>query len=126
MASKKRKKSKKRVLKGRKKRSQADRGKPVRVSWEVYNFVQKYAKEKKPDGTPFKESFDSILRRLFGLPTKKGDDQSLRVFWTVPGQKKLYEDRADAAGASVLLAHKSGKRKARKPIRLKEFPYGKD
>lgn len=110
--------SKKRVLKKGKRRKEPDKGKPVRLSWEVLKYVKRYAGAK--------ESFDSVLRRLLGLPTKKGEKQELRVFWTVPGQKKLYEDRADAAGESILLAHKSGKRKAKKPIKLKEFPYGKD
>lgn len=112
------KKKKKRPLK-RRKRSTQDKGKPVRLSSQVLQFIKKYERLNE-DKT--KESYDSILRRLFGLPTKKGEKQEKETFWLPLGGKKVFRDRADAAGEAVLLAHKKGLKKTKRVIMLKEWP----
>jgi len=109
-------KKKKKVLKSRTKR---DKGKPVRLSSEVLKYIKRY---ERLSGQRTREGYDSILRRLFGLPTRKGEKQKKETFWLPLGGKRVFRDKADAAGEAVLLAHKSGKKKTKRVIMLKEWP----
>ena len=116
MATKKKKKKKKT---GKRKRRAPDKGKPIRLSSTVIRQLMKYQRTKEQGKA---ESFDSILRRLFGLPTRGGQEQLLKTIWIVPGVPKIYEDEADAAGAAVLDAVTKKRKKTKKVKQFRECP----
>lgn len=90
-------------------------GKAVKLSQAVVTYLRKKGEET--------ESYDSILRREFGLPSRKGEDQSLCVYYLVPGGKpELSESLAEARGAAILLAARKGLKKAVSIITLREIP----
>jgi hypothetical protein len=68
------------------------------------------------------ESFDACLRRLFGLPDKKGNAQPLRTYWIVPNgtEPKAFLTSADARGHAIVLATKKGHKKADTVIAVRE------
>lgn len=73
------------------------------------------------------ESFDSILRRQFGLTSrKKEQNNSLRTFFVVPNgeRPKISTDEAEARGFAIQEAvrRKSDTRKAEAVILVREVP----
>lgn len=75
------------------------------------------------------ESFDSTLRRQFGIPSFKdrGDDNrnALRTFFLVrqeAGHFKVFDDLATARGEAILVAMRKGVRKAERVIETREVP----
>lgn len=91
-------------------------GKAVRISLDVKNYL-----EKRQRGS---ESYDSILRRLFGLPTRKGEAQPLRILYVVPnGEAPITKSTlAEARGQAILLAAKRGAKKADAVLTFQEVP----
>lgn len=98
------------VLKTRRKR--ASKGSPIRISDEVRAFL-----EKKRQG---RSSFDSLFRRMFGLPNRKGEPQPLLEGWLEVNTGRFYFEEADARGASVIAAAKAKTKKVKQPIRMRE------
>lgn len=91
----------------------------VRLSREVYGYVHRKARRG--------EAADATLRRLFGLPDRKGEPQVLRTYYVVPNEgRPLISDReADARGQAILMAARKrlGAKKAERVIEVKEVPY---
>ena len=98
------------VLRNRRKR--ASKGSPIRVSDEVRAHL-----EKKRQG---RTSFDSLLRRMLGLPKRSGEKQPLVEGWLEITTAKFFLDEADANGAAVVAAAKAKTKKINKPIRMRE------
>lgn len=67
-----------------------------------------------------KETTDSIIRRLLGLPTRKGIPQHLLELWLVPSSGFVHTDKAKAKGEAIKQAVKLGKGKPESIIRLRE------
>jgi len=91
-------------------------GKAVRISKDVKTYL-----EKRQRGT---ESYDATLRRLFGLPDRKGNAQPLRTLWIVPnGTAPIARlTQAEARGDAIVLAAKRGIKKAEQVIQVQEVP----
>lgn len=60
-----------------------------------------------------KESFDTTLRRLFGLADKKGTPPETRTYFILDneGEPFAYCDRASARGAAITLAIRKSKKR---------------
>lgn len=97
---------------GRHKKLQKDDGKPIRISNEVLRILSPKLKTR--------ESYDSLLRRLLGLPKKNGTPQELEVFWVLPVALQVFRKPDEAKGAAVLNAVKSGKKKAERAVKVME------
>lgn len=98
------------VLKTRRKR--ASKGSPIRISDEVRGIL-----EKKRQG---RISFDELLRRMLGLPDRKGERRAILEGWLEVNSGHFYFDEAEARGASVIAAAKAKTRKVKQPIRMRE------
>lgn len=88
------------------------KGKVVRLGASVYARLV----VKKKDG----ESWDSLMRRLLGLATKKGIEQPKKTYWLLPNAKLIFDTEKDARGMAVLLAVKAGRKKPEAPIKVSE------
>lgn len=93
-------------------------GKVIRVSPLVWKTLQGSRRRK--------ESVDSAMRRLLGLPGRKSPTQELREFFALPAAQIIRERVEDARGIAVILAarmKKAGKPAAiEEPIRVREVP----
>lgn len=99
----------------RKAKPNRDKGKPIRLSNKVLETLDKKKKGR--------ESYDAILRRVLGLPTRKGLEQSLRTFWLLPSKLIVRSSRAEAKGEAVLQSVQQGKKKVMEaPIKVVEMP----
>lgn len=90
--------------------------KVMRISPAVVSYLTKRRRKR--------ESFDSILRRLFGLPTLKGALQELTTYFIIPnGDRPIVRlTKAEANGEAVLLATKKGLRTTEKVTKALEVP----
>ena len=70
------------------------------------------------------ESYDSMLRRQFGFPSRKGEPQPLQEFFVLPndGQPLIFLSEAEARGAAITLAVRKGKRKTEAVVTAREVP----
>lgn len=91
-------------------------GKAVRISLGVQNYLKKHQRGK--------ESYDSVLRRMFGMPTTKGKAQELLRYFIVPNgtDPVIRKSVAEARGAAILLAARKGIKKAEAVIEVREIP----
>lgn len=96
----------------RKKIPNRDKGKPVRLSNEVLNVLRVKLRRG--------ESFDSMMRRLLGLPDRHGKPQEVRTYWILPQAMRVARTLAEARGESILWAVQNGKKKTEKPVRVTE------
>ena len=99
-----------RVLKNRKKR--VSKGRILRVSDAVWAHLE----PKRKDG----ESFDSLMRRIFGLPDRDGFENPLLKGWIEVTTGQFFITREDAYGAAVVAAAKAKSRRVNKPVRVRE------
>ena len=67
------------------------------------------------------ESYDNLLRRMLGIPSRKDEPQHLEVFWVLPSTLLARKSLAEARGEAVLEAVRKGKRKTEKPIKVVEY-----
>lgn len=68
-----------------------------------------------------KESFDAFLRRLLGLPNRKGVRPQLLEAWVLPSL--CFPSEAKAKGHAVMQAAWQGKSsRPEKPVRVRETP----
>jgi len=67
------------------------------------------------------ESYDSLLRRILGLASRRDEPQPLEVFWVLPSTLLARKSLAEARGEAVLQAVRNGKRKTEKPIKVVEY-----
>jgi len=98
------------VLPSRKRK--ASKGKPIRLSDEVRGVL-----EKKRQG---RMSWDALLRKMLGLPDRKGVVQPLIEGWLEVNSGLFFFEEADARGASVVAAAKTKSKKVKQPIRMRE------
>lgn len=80
------------------------KGKPIKVSRTVYEYLTKL---KEP-----KEGYDALLRRHFGLESRKGHPQPLATYYIIDTPEDLVVKRtlAEAKGEAILLAVKRGQK----------------
>ena len=109
----------KRVRKNYKKKTET--GKPVKLSLELAAHLDPLRVGR--------ESYDSIIRRYFGLPSRTGHEQPLRNYYIIDTPKQLIVSRtlAEAKGEVILLAVKRGqklshKQKIESVIHVRELP----
>lgn len=88
-------------------------GKVIRVSQKVYDTLKRHLREK--------DSWDSMLRRLHGIPDRRRKEPRAREFWMLPGALQVFETESKARGAAVVNGVKRGLRKAEAPIRVREI-----
>lgn len=69
---------------------------------------------------PAKQSWDSFLRRAFGLQVRKATKAALIERWVLPS--RTFKFIADARGAAIEYAVAAGTRKTEEPIRMREVP----
>lgn len=60
------------------------------------------------------------MRRMFGLPDRKGTEQRLVEGWLEITTGKFYLAEDEARGASVMAAAKAKTKKVNQPIRMRE------
>lgn len=90
-------------------------GKVVKLS----QFLAAFLRRKGARG----ESFDSILRRQFGLPSRTGEAQPLALFYVIPGPPaQVSSDLAEARGKAIVAATRKGLKKAQSVIIVREVP----
>jgi hypothetical protein len=91
-------------------------GKAVRISQDVKVYLERRQRGK--------ESYDAILRRLFGLETRKGEAQPLHTYYVIPnnGDPIIRASLAEARGEAILLATKRGIKKAEQIVTVQEIP----
>jgi len=88
-------------------------GKAIKLSHELIGVLKK--KQRK------NESYDSILRRVLGMPKRSGEKQDLKIIYMLTRPEKIVFDRkADAVGEAMILAAMRKKRNAEKPIKFRE------
>lgn len=63
-----------------------------------------------------KESYDSCLRRHFGLPSRTGHPQELREYYVIdsPKQLSIHRSQAEAKGEAILIAVRAGQKRTDK------------
>ena len=90
-------------------------GKPIRISDDVTNFLNRKRRKN--------ESYDSLLRRVFGLPDKSGNAQELKVYWVIDnsGDPQAYVEESIARGDAVRLAIRAGKKKTERVFEVREI-----
>lgn len=101
-----------RILKNRRRR--ASKGHLIRISDHVWNTLQK----KRTNNTY--ESWDSLLRRMLGLPNRKGELQPLIEGWLEVISGQFYLKENEARGAAVWESAKRKTKQVPKPIKLRE------
>ena len=97
----------------RKAKPNRDKGRPVRLSNEVLSVLDRKLRKA--------ESYDSLLRRIIGLPSRNDEPQHLEVFWVLPSTLLARKSLAEARGEAVLAAVRKGKKKTEKPIKVVEY-----
>lgn len=68
-----------------------------------------------------KESVDGMMRRLLGLPSRKGKVQNLRVFWALPKLGVITETEEDARGLAVVVKVQKKLSEIEDPICVREL-----
>lgn len=101
-----------RVLRNR--RRKASKGKLIRVSDEIYALLNRNRS---------RASWDCLLRRIFGLPNRKGEPQPLLIGWLEVNTGQFYLEEAEARGASVMVSAKAKTKKFRQPIKMREVVW---
>lgn len=96
------------------------KGKVVRLSDTIEQFIRR--KRRKSD-----ESYDAVLRRLFGIDTLKGAKQPLRTYFILETDRDPIAKRtlAEARGEAIILAVRRQKKRIYKgetPIKVQEVP----
>lgn len=105
----------------------ADKGKVVRISTEVWNIFQKKRVASK------NRSWDSLFRRILGLPARDGADRAPLIegylevttgrFFLAQGTsaKALEAAEQDAHELAIIEAARAKTKRVHKPIRLREY-----
>ncbi len=85
-------------------------GKVVKLSHEVIAWINPRKLRK---GEANVESYDAALRRFFGIPTLKGESQSLRKYYVIEneGEPLIFRTRAEARGVAIVRAVRKGSKK---------------
>ena len=111
--------TKEKVLPNRKrKRKRASKGRTLRVSDAVWNYLEK----RRTNGAR-NLSWDRFLRRVLGLPDRSGSEQPLVEGWLEVATGRFYLRKDEANGAAVVAAAKAGRKVPIKPIRLREVRW---
>lgn len=94
------------------------RGRVIKLSKEVANFLSRKRLDKK------KESFDSVLRRHFGLPSRKGEPQALRTYFILDTEEQplAFREAPEARGFAIIHALRKKRKKADRVIEVREIP----
>jgi len=97
----------------RKRKPDRDKGEVVRLSNAVIEVLRRKLKKA--------ESYDNLMRRMLGVPSRNNEPHPLEVFWVIPGTLTAKRSLAEARGEAILQAVKKGKRKAEKPLKVIEY-----
>jgi hypothetical protein len=83
-------------------------GKVIKLSRELAKYLDGLRTER--------ESYDSALRRQFGLPSRTGYEQMLKHYFVIdsPVQLSIHRTEAEAKGEAILLAVRSGQKRTDK------------
>ncbi len=99
-------------------------GKPVKLSTELTAFLNK---RKLRRGEKNVESYDAVIRRMLGLPTKEGEAQELRTYFVLPQESEneplIFLKKSEARGAAILRSVRRGNRKPEVVITVRELPF---
>jgi len=89
-------------------------GKAIKLSHELISTLKK--KQRK------NESYDSVIRRILGMVTREGKEQELKIYYILTQPEGAAFDRLETArGEAMIRAAMRGKRKAEKPIKMREY-----
>jgi len=104
------------VSEGESAKKKKPRGKVIKLSLEL----SAYLKSRMSRG----EGYDAVIRRLLGLPTRKGEPQGLAEFYVVPNDGKpiIRLTLAEARGDAILQATKKKLKKAERVLTVREVP----
>ena len=86
------------------------KGCAIRLSNEVLNVLGRKMRKG--------ESYDNLMRRMLGMPTKKAKPQPIEVFWLLPKALTVKKTLAEARGEAIILAVRRGKKNAEKPMKV--------
>lgn len=103
------------VLKNR--RKAASRGKVIRVSDTVWNYLNDRRLNSRTS------SWDKFFRSVFGLKNRKGEEQPLVTGWLEVNTGRFYLKQAEANGAAVVAAARAGIKKYVRPIKMREIRW---
>lgn len=94
-------------------------GKIIRISHDIETFLNKRRKKEELNA-----SYDSLLRKHFGLNTIKGLKQPLQTLFIVFDGKMplVFMKRSEARGMAVQIATMNGKQKADAIMEVREVP----
>lgn len=96
------------------KKAKKSKGRVIRVSDAVYAAL---VRKKQPS----RMSWDSLLRKMLGMPDRRGREQKLYEGYFVPGLGKVFEELPKARGEAVKYAVLRGSKKPPKPIPVREI-----
>jgi hypothetical protein len=88
----------------------------IKVSLDILKILQHRRKRK-----PKLETYDSVLRRVLGIPSKTGEHSQRKVFWVLTKpQIAIFHNPAEARGQAILNAIRMKARRAEKPLEVME------
>lgn len=95
--------------------SEAEKGKVIRLSKAAENYLKKRQHDD--------EKLNDTLRRILGLPNRRGEAQPLRIYYVVPnGHAPIVRlSLAEARGEAILLATRKKLKKAEAVIIVQEM-----
>lgn len=96
-------------------------GRVVKLSKELIGWINQRKLRK---GEKNVESFDSFLRRSFGLDARSGEKQGLKIYYVLPNDQEplIFLTKAEARGAAIVRAVRQGRKKAEAILCVRETP----
>jgi len=89
-------------------------GKAIKLSHELISLLKN--KQRK------NESYDSVMRRVLGMPTRTGKDQLLEVFYILTRPRPIvFSELKDAVGESMIRSAMKKQQKPEKPIKVRRY-----
>jgi hypothetical protein len=89
-------------------------GKVLRVDPLIWKFL---SDRRKP-----KETNSALVRRLMGLPPRKGDATEAKTWFILPESKVACHTIEEARGAAIVIAVRTGKKKpSERPVEVREI-----
>lgn len=99
------------------KRRRKPTGKVVKLSRELYDLLMRKCS---PRGSERPMSLDAMLRKHFGVQSRKGEPSPMLEGWIEVGSEKFYLDKRDAMGAACIDAAKRKVKNVTRPIKVRE------
>lgn len=95
------------------------KGVVIRVSQEVYLHLLARRRPRNAK-TRLKESWDSLLRRVTGIPDKYGRPQACIEGFIVPGSAKFFPELKQARGEAIVVSVRKGLERPPRPVAVRE------